>query len=59
VLTWSERGGPKINREPEGEGFGSVLARGATSQLGGQISRSWRPEGLIIRLTVPLERLLA
>jgi PAS domain S-box-containing protein len=59
VLTWSERGGPTIDREPEGEGFGSLLARGATSQLGGQISRSWLPEGLIIRLTAPLERLRA
>jgi PAS domain S-box-containing protein len=59
VLTWTERGGPTIDREPEGEGFGSVLARGATSQLGGQISRSWLPEGLIIRLTAPLERLRA
>jgi PAS domain S-box-containing protein len=57
VLTWSEKGGPTINGEPESEGFGSLLARGATSQLGGQISRSWLPEGLIIRLTMPLERL--
>jgi PAS domain S-box-containing protein len=59
VLTWSERAGPKITQEPEGEGFGSVLSRGATSQLGGQIFRSWLPEGLIIRLTAPLERLRA
>jgi PAS domain S-box-containing protein len=59
VLTWSETGGPTIDREPESEGFGSLLARGASSQLGGRISRTWRPEGLIIRLTTPLERLRA
>ena len=59
VLTWSEKGGPTIDGEPESEGFGSLLARGATSQLGGQISREWLPEGLIIRLSVPLERLRA
>jgi PAS domain S-box-containing protein len=59
MLTWSERGGPRIEREPESEGFGSVLARGATTQLGGQIARRWLPEGLIIRLRAPLERLRA
>jgi PAS domain S-box-containing protein len=59
VLTWSETGGPTISRAPEGEGFGSLLARGATSQLGSQISRSWLPEGLMVRLTAPLERLQA
>ena len=28
-----------------------------TGQLGGEISREWRPEGLVIRLTLPLARL--
>jgi PAS domain S-box-containing protein len=57
VLTWREQGGPTIEGEPASEGFGSLLARGATSQLGGRVSRSWLPEGLILRLTMPLERL--
>jgi PAS domain S-box-containing protein len=57
VLTWREQGGPAIGGEPASEGFGSLLARGATSQLGGRITRTWLPEGLIIRLTAPLERL--
>ena len=48
-----------IEGEPESEGFGSLLARGATSQLGSRIVRTWLPEGLIIRLTMPLERLRA
>ena len=29
------------------------------SQLGGEISREWRPEGLSIRLTVRADRLVA
>lgn len=57
VLTWSEKGGPTIKGEPEREGFGSLLARRATSQLGAGISRRWLPEGLIIRLTTPLKQL--
>jgi PAS domain S-box-containing protein len=59
VLTWREEGGPPIRGEPESEGFGSLLARGATSQLGGRISRSWLPAGLSVRLIMPLERLRA
>jgi PAS domain S-box-containing protein len=59
VLTWSEKGGPTIAGKPEREGFGSSLARRATSQLGAEISQSWVAEGLIIRLTTPLKRLQA
>ena len=57
-LTWTERGGPPVAK-PEGvEGFGGVLSRIAVSnQLGGEILRDWRPEGLAIRLRVPRERL--
>jgi PAS domain S-box-containing protein len=58
VLTWTERGGPAITSPPDGEGFGTILTRATvTGQLGGEISRDWRPEGLIIRLSVPRERL--
>jgi len=57
-LTWEERGGPRIAREVDGEGFGSLLARSAIqSQLGGSIAREWKPEGLTIHLTVPRDRL--
>jgi PAS domain S-box-containing protein len=58
VLTWTERGGPAITSPPDGEGFGAILT-GATvaGQLGGEISRDWRPEGLVIRLSLPRERL--
>ena len=57
VLTWRETGGPAIDGEPQSEGFGSLLARGATSQLKARISSQWPPEGLIIGLTAPLEQL--
>ena len=57
-LDWIEKGGPAVV-EPKGvEGFGGVLSRIAvTSQLGGEIVRTWRPEGLQIRVTVPVSRL--
>lgn len=58
VVTWSEKGGPE--RAPnETEGFGTVLARATVKgQLGGEIVRSWTPEGLKIRLSVARDRLL-
>ena len=58
VLTWTERGGPAIPTPPDDEGFGAILTRATvTGQLGGEISRDWRPEGLVIRLSLPRERL--
>ena len=53
MLTWSERGGPPVEREINVEGFGTLLARATVKQqLGGEISHDWKPEGLTIRLTV-------
>jgi PAS domain S-box-containing protein len=58
LLTWREDGGPALTGRPESEGFGSLLARTTVrSQLGGELSRDWKPEGLIVYLSVPLERL--
>ena len=58
VIDWAEHGGPLVVL-PEGtEGFGSVLSRIAVSdQLGGDIVREWRPQGLMIRLSLPRSRL--
>ncbi|CAN7234860.1 PAS domain S-box protein [Phenylobacterium sp. LjRoot225] len=57
-LEWTERGGPPIGGQSTSEGFGSLLARlTVTSQLGGELSRDWRPEGLVIRLSVRRDRL--
>jgi PAS domain S-box-containing protein len=59
VLTWQERGGPPVDRQPETEGFGSLLARlTVTSQLGGEISHAWDREGLTVTVSAPVERLL-
>jgi two-component sensor histidine kinase len=60
VLTWTERGGPRVNPQKNGEGFGTMLARAAAKgQLGGEISRDWKPEGLTIRLSVAREHVCA
>ncbi len=60
VVNWTEQGGPPVVA-PIGElGFGDVLSRIAVSdQLGGEIARDWRPEGLAIRLSVDRSRLQA
>ena len=58
VITWSERGGPSVALPIGNEGFGDLLVRATVAgQLGGDISREWKPEGLLIRLSVPRERL--
>ncbi len=58
VVTWIERGGPPVVRPTGAEGFGGVLSRIAVmSQLGGEIARDWKPEGLEIRLVAPRSRL--
>jgi PAS domain S-box-containing protein len=58
LLTWKEHGGPFLNGPAEHEGFGSSLVRRlVTGQFGGQLSYDWKPKGLIIRLSVPVERL--
>ena len=58
LLTWKERGGPSLDGPPEYEGFGSSLVRRlVTGLFGGQLSYDWNPKGLIIRLSMPVERL--
>ncbi|MBV9289798.1 MAG: PAS domain S-box protein [Hyphomicrobiales bacterium] len=58
AILWTERGGPRVVEPAASEGFGGVLSRMAvTGQLGGEIARDWRPEGLSIRVTMPRSRL--
>ena len=58
VVHWTEQGGPTVAAPRGSEGFGAVLSRTAVSnQLGGELVRDWRPEGLAIRLSVPRSRL--
>lgn len=58
-LTWRESGGPSVAAAPREEGFGTTLARLTIDrQFGGTIERDWQPGGLVIRLGVPLARLI-
>jgi hypothetical protein len=60
ALTWTERGGPRIDHQSDGEGFGSLLAPATVkSQFAGKISRNWNPDGLTIRPTFPGDRVIA
>ncbi|MBR1125536.1 PAS domain-containing protein [Bradyrhizobium lablabi] len=54
-LVWEETGGPPVET-PTSRGFGtqSVIAS-IESQLGGNAEFDWRREGLLCRLSVPLE----
>jgi PAS domain S-box-containing protein len=57
-ITWTEQGGPTVTSPTEGNGFGAFLTRMTVAgQLGGEISQDWKPEGLVIRLSFPRERL--
>ena len=58
-LEWNERGGPKVTEIPNHEGFGTNLVRRiVTEQLAGKVSYDWEPDGLIIRVIVPTDRVL-
>ena len=57
VVTWTERGGPEVVPPTGNNGFGDLLVRTTIAGLGGEISRDWQPEGLVIRLSMPRARL--
>jgi PAS domain S-box-containing protein len=60
IVHWTERDGPPAAAPTGSLGFGDVLSPIAVSdQLGGEIVRDWRPDGLAIRLSVPRSRLEA
>ncbi len=57
-LNWIERGGPIVERPPDGEGFGSLLIRGSVAgQLGGELAHEWKHEGLVLKLSIATDRL--
>ncbi len=53
VLKWVETGGPPIDRPADTSGFGSTLERVTIETLNGVVTRSWRPHGLCITLSIP------
>jgi len=57
LMTWKEQSGPRLNGPPDHEGFGSLLARSiVTGQFEGQLSHDWKPTGLVVRLSAPMDR---
>jgi len=56
-VVWAERRGPEIVPPTGNNGFGDLLVRTTISGLGGEISRDWQPEGLVIRFSIPRDRL--
>ncbi|MDQ1077879.1 HWE histidine kinase domain-containing protein [Pseudoroseomonas cervicalis] len=58
-LRWVESGGPPVSGPPARQGFGTTLVRQTLcGQLGGQLSLDWsRPEGLLVRIELPADRL--
>jgi two-component sensor histidine kinase len=55
-LVWQEDGGPAVE-SPGVAGFGtSMLSQAIAYQHDGKVELDWRKEGLICRLTVPLQR---
>lgn len=59
VIRWTERGGPVVEVEPKGTGFGTRLVEmSVVQQLNGSIERQWLREGLEVELRLQPERLL-
>ena len=57
VLSWRESGGPAIAGEPSRKGFGSEIAGRSVEQLGGTLTYDWHPDGLQIKIRLPVARL--
>jgi PAS domain S-box-containing protein len=58
TIGWVEQGGPRIEAEPQHTGFGSKLVDlSLVDQMGGQIEREWRPEGLAMTIRLNPTRL--
>jgi PAS domain S-box-containing protein len=53
VLNWTETGGP-ATMAPSSQGFGTqIINASIRSQLGGQVTFDWLPDGLTCTLSVP------
>lgn len=57
VIDWKEDGGPAVVA-PAANGFGgSLIHNTITRQFDGAVEHDWRPGGLSVRITLPLERI--
>lgn len=57
-LSWIEEGGPKIEEAPLRQGFGSEMVDHLVQSAGGTVNRSWRSQGLVTELHLPLSALI-
>ena len=55
-LSWQERCNHSV-RKPESYGMGTRLMRGLIEyELQGQLTHTWRPDGLTVDLVIPLTK---
>ncbi len=60
VVVWTERGGPTVVPPTTTGGFGRKLAaRSMSGQLGGSIEYDWAEAGVVVRLEMNIDRLVA
>jgi PAS domain S-box-containing protein len=58
AMKWEERGGPPLAGTPKSSGFGTVLSnQSVRGQFGGKLFYQWNPNGLVVDLSIPMERL--
>jgi len=58
VIAWTERGGPEVMAPTVDRGFGNkLLNRIVESYFRGKVDYDWNPDGLVVRVTIPLKRL--
>ncbi|HEV7266260.1 MAG TPA: PAS domain S-box protein [Falsiroseomonas sp.] len=58
LLRWEESGGPPVAHAPARRGFGSSVVEATVGrQLGGEIAARWPADGLLWRVSLPLDRL--
>jgi len=55
-IVWTESGACDV-RASETTGFGTRLVETTIERIGGQIEREWRPDGLRVRIALPLSSL--
>lgn len=54
-MSWDETGGPRIEKAPEHQGFGSILMQRLLGGMAGsEVDMDFRPEGLRVQIILPL-----
>jgi PAS domain S-box-containing protein len=58
VFVWTESGAPRLRPATHRDGFGTILIQGAIrEQLAGEVEHRWEPGGLVVRVSIPYDRL--